>query len=244
MLTRRQINSPINARRSRFVSRLVLFVILAGLVGAFFGLGLNHDLSVAALQANRAWFQGVADAQPVLAPVAFGLVYVVLAAVSLPVNIPLALVAGAIFGLAKGGAVVSFASATGATLALLASRFLFRAGVRARFGARLGDVEAGIARDGIFYLLTLRLVPAVPYTMVNLVFGLTGLPARRFYWVSQIGMLPATLVYVNAGTRLEQVRGLSDILTPSLVGSLLLLAILPLAARFVVVRCLSRRRKM
>ena len=122
----------------------------------------------------------------------------------------------------------------GATLSFLSSRFLFRDVVQRRFGDRLHDIEVGVARDGVFYLLSLRLAPVVPFTLINLLFGLTAIPMLRFYWVSQIGMLPATAVFVNAGTQLEKLTSVSGILSPALLISLLLLAVLPLAARFVV----------
>lgn len=226
---------PNTASRAGLV-RLVVFAGLIGLVGGFFALGLQDRLSLSALQANRAALAAVVAAHPVLAPLGYWLLYAGIAALSLPVNIPLSLGAGALFGLAEGILVVSFASATGATLAFLSSRFLFRAAVQRRFGRRLADVEAGIRRDGVFYLLTVRLVPAVPYTVTNLLFGLTAIPVVRFYWVSQLGMLPATAVYVNAGTQLDRLQGISGILTPQLMGSLVLLATLPLAARWLVAR--------
>ena len=220
--------------RRRQLGRLLLVVVLAAIIGGFFALGLQDSVNLDALQANRARLQAWTDAHPVVAPVGYGLAYAAVAALTLPINIPLSLGAGALFGLAEGTVVVSFASACGATLSFLSSRFLFRDIVQRRFAGRLRDVEAGIARDGVFYLLSLRLVPAVPYTVINLLFGITAIPVWRFYWVSQLGMLPATMVYVNAGTRLDQLHGLSGILSPGLVVSLLLLAVLPLAARLAV----------
>lgn len=225
---------PANPRRLR--ARLGVAVVLVALVVGFFALGLNRLVGLEALRANQQSLAAVVAAYPLLAPLSYGLLYAGIAALSLPLNVPLALGAGALFGLWEGALVASFASATGATLALLSSRFLFRDAVQRRFGRRLADVEEGIRRDGVFYLLTLRLMPVVPYTVVNLLFGVTGISAWRFYWVSQVGMFPAALVYVNAGTQLNQVHGLSDILSSRLVMSLLLLAVLPLLARFIVAR--------
>ncbi len=216
--------------------RLLLAAVLVVLVCGFFALGLHRDESLGALQAHRVWLLSVCKSHPVLAPVAYGLAYAGIAALTLPLNIPLSLGAGALFGLAEGVVLVSFASACGATLSFLSSRILFRDVVQARFGGRLRDVEAGIARNGVFYLLSLRLAPVVPYTMVNLLFGLTAIPVTRFYWVTQLGTLPATLIYVNAGTRLESLQSLSGIVSPGVLVSLLLLAGVPLVARVVATR--------
>ncbi len=226
---------PLHERpRRRWAGKLLLVSVLAALVAAFFAFGLQDRVSLQSLQENRAHLVLVCSAHPFLAPLCYFAIYACVAALTLPVNIPLSLGAGALFGFVEGTAVVSFASALGATLSMLSSRFLFRDLVQQRFGARLKDIEAGIARDGVFYLLTLRLVPVVPYTVINLVFGLTAIPVLRFYWVGQLGMLPATAVYVNAGTQIEQLHGLSGILSPELIVSLLLLAVLPMVARYVV----------
>jgi uncharacterized membrane protein YdjX (TVP38/TMEM64 family) len=221
-------------RAAGWVPKLVLLAVLVAVVAAFFALGLQDRLNLQSLQANRQYLADLVSAHPVVAPLAYGLLYTAIAALTLPVNVPLSLGAGAVFGLVEGTIIVSFASAIGATLSFLSSRFLFRDAVQARFGDRLRDVETGIARDGVFYLLSLRLAPVIPYTLINLLFGLTAIPVLRFYWVSQIGMFPATAVFVNAGTQLEKLTSVSGILSPALIISLLLLAILPLAARFLV----------
>lgn len=220
------------AGRHGWASKLLLVVALAALIGGFFALGLQHRVNLQSLQDNRQALVDLCQAHPVLVPLCYALLYAAVAALTLPVNIPLSLGAGALFGLVEGTVVVSFASATGATLSFLSSRFLFRDVVQRRFGNRLREIEQGIQRDGVFYLLALRLAPVVPYTIINLVFGLTGISVLRFYWVGQIGMLPATIVYVNAGTQLEHLHSLSGIVSPGLLISLLLLAVLPLAARY------------
>lgn len=216
------------------VSKLLLLALLVTLIAAFFASGLRDRLDLQSLQENRRALIDLVQAHPVAAPLAYLLLYVAVAALTLPVNVPLSLGAGALFGLVEGTLIVSFASAIGATLSFLSSRFLFREAVQRRFGARLRDIEEGIARDGIFYLLSLRLAPVIPYTLINLLFGLTAIPVLRFYWVSQLGMLPATAVFVNAGTQLEYLQTVSGILSPGLIVSLLLLAVLPLAARVLV----------
>ncbi|MPM75767.1 hypothetical protein SDC9_122761 [bioreactor metagenome] len=159
------------------------------------------------------------------------IIYVVATALSLPGAALLTLAGGAIFGLLWGTVIVSFASTLGATLAFLMSRFLLRDWVSQRFGQRLDAIDEGVKREGAFYLFTLRLVPVFPFFLINLLFGLTAMNARTFFWVSQIGMLAGTLVYVNAGTQLARLDSLSGILSPALLGSFALLGVFPLIAR-------------
>jgi pyruvate/2-oxoglutarate dehydrogenase complex dihydrolipoamide dehydrogenase (E3) component/membrane protein DedA with SNARE-associated domain len=154
----------------------------------------------------------------------------------------MSLVVGAIFGLLWGTLIVSFASSIGATLAFLSSRFLFREAVRSRFGDRLRAIDAGLEKEGAFYLFALRLVPAFPFVVVNLLMGLTPVRTWTFYWVSQLGMLPGTLVYVNAGTQLATLTSISGLLSPELIGSFVLLGIFPLIAKRAVGAFKARRR--
>ncbi|MDP3439527.1 MAG: FAD-dependent oxidoreductase, partial [Azonexus sp.] len=165
---------------------------------------------------------------------AYFFVYVVATALSFPGATLLTLAGGAIFGLLWGTVIVSFASTIGATLAFLISRFLLRDWVAGRFGQRLVAIDAGVKREGAFYLFTLRLVPVFPFFLVNLLFGLTAMKTRTYYWVSQLGMLAGTVVYVNAGTQLAKLDSLSGILSPGLLGSFVLLGIFPLMARKLV----------
>ena len=161
----------------------------------------------------------------------FFLAYVAVTALSLPGAALMTLLAGALFGLLEGFVLVSFASTAGATLAMLSSRFLLRDWVQTRFGQRLAKIDAGIEREGPFYLFALRLVPAFPFFLINLAMGLTRLPVRTYWWVSQLGMLPGTLVFVNAGRELGQLESLSGILSPGLLGAFVLLGVFPLIAR-------------
>jgi dihydrolipoamide dehydrogenase len=164
----------------------------------------------------------------------FFVVYVAVTALSLPGAALMTLVAGAIFGLLWGTVIVSFASSIGATLAFLASRFLFRDAIQRRFGDKLRAINQGIEKEGAFYLFTLRLVPAFPFFVINLVMGLTPIPTRTFYWVSQVGMLLGTIVYVNAGTQIGQIESLRGILSPTLLISFALLGVFPLIAKKIV----------
>ena len=139
--------------------------------------------------------------------------------------------AGAIFGLVKGTIMISFAATIGATLAMLLSRYLFRNFVQRCFPEQIQTINLGIQKDGGFYLFTLRLLPVVPFFLINLAIGLTCLRTSTFYWVSQLGMLPGTLIYINAGSELAKLETLSDILSPTLTVSLVLLGIFPLLVR-------------
>ncbi len=219
---------------------LLLLVVLA-LVAAFFASGLHRQLDLDALKAGMDGFAAWREASPlVVAALYFG-AYVAVTALSLPGAAVMTLAGGALFGLGWGLLIVSFASTIGATLAFLVSRHLLRDSVHARFGERLRAIDQGIARDGAFYLFSLRLVPVFPFFLINLLMGLTPIRTRTFYWVSQIGMLPGTLVYVNAGTELGAVDSLGGVLSPALVASFVLLGLFPLLARWVLARVQARR---
>ncbi|TAN02432.1 MAG: pyridine nucleotide-disulfide oxidoreductase [Rhodanobacteraceae bacterium] len=223
-------------------ARHLIGVLLAALIVAAVVIGLHHGLSLTALQRSRQALASHAVAHPFLFAGGFFAVYVAYAAAALPGIEVLSLAAGALFSLIEGTVLVSFASTLGATLAMLASRFLFRDAVVRHFGARLQGIDRGLARDGAFYLFSLRLIPAVPFFLINLLAGLAPIRARTYWWVSQLGMLPATLVYVNAGTGLGKVTSLSGLLSPPLIGSLLLLAALPWLARALM--AILRRRRL
>lgn len=216
------------------ILRWLIVIGLSGAVAVFFALGWQHLFTLAALKAQLLALNAFRQTHPWLLGGGFFLLYVVVTALSLPVATVLTLAGGALFGLLEGTLLVSFASSIGATLAFLASRFVFRDTVQQRFGRRLGGINEGMRREGALYLFTLRLVPVIPFFVVNLLMGLTTLPARTFYWVSQLGMLAATVVFVNAGTQLASLQSLSDILSPRIIGSFVLLGVFPLLARRVV----------
>jgi pyruvate/2-oxoglutarate dehydrogenase complex dihydrolipoamide dehydrogenase (E3) component/uncharacterized membrane protein YdjX (TVP38/TMEM64 family) len=214
--------------------KLLLLAVLGVLVAAFFALDLGRFFSLDYIRGARADFAALYQAHPLQVIGGFFAVYVAVTALSLPGAAILTLLGGAIFGLWVGTLVVSFASSIGALLAMLVARYVLRDAVKARFGARLADIDRGIERDGAFYLFTLRLVPVFPFFVINLLMGLTAMKARTFYWVSQLGMLAGTLVYVNAGTQLAQIRSLQGILSPGLIGSFVLLGLFPLVAKKIV----------
>jgi pyruvate/2-oxoglutarate dehydrogenase complex dihydrolipoamide dehydrogenase (E3) component/uncharacterized membrane protein YdjX (TVP38/TMEM64 family) len=214
--------------------KLLLLVVLIALVAAFFALDLGRFFSLEYIRGAREDFAALYQAHPLQVIGGFFGMYVAVTALSLPGAAILTLLAGAVFGLWVGTLVVSFASSIGATLAMLVSRYVLRDAVKSKFGARLADIDRGIERDGAFYLFTLRLVPVFPFFVINLLMGLTAMKARSFYWVSQLGMLAGTLVYVNAGTQLAQIRSLQGILSPGLIGSFVLLGLFPLVAKKIV----------
>ena len=207
--------------------RILLLLLVAGLVAAVFFSPLRDWLTLAGLKARQAELATYVEAHWLTAAAIFFLAYVAAAALSIPGAVILTLAAGAIFGLWPGLAIASFASSIGASLAFLGSRYLLRGWVERRFGRRLEAVDRGVEKDGIVYLLTLRLNPAVPFWLVNLGMGLTRLRLPTFYAVSQIGMLPGTFVYVNAGTQLGRLSSLRDAASLGLILSLALLSLFP-----------------
>jgi len=221
--------------------KLTLLAILAAAIVLFFALDLQQYLSLAWLKDQQIVLQGAIDRHPLPATLLFMLIYTLVTALSLPGAAVMTLAGGALFGFSWGLVMVSFASTFGASLAFLTSRYLFRDSLRRRYARALKRIDAGMARDGAFYLASLRLVPLFPFFVINLVMGLTGMRLRTFYWVSQLAMLPGTAVYVNAGTQLGQIHSLQGILSPALLLSLILLGIFPLAAKFTL-GFINRRR--
>ncbi len=213
-----------------------------GLAVLFFVFDLGQYLSLAYLKSRQEWLVDIYARHTLWTIGAYMLIYIMVTALSLPGAAVMTLAGGALFGLVTGTVVISFASTIGATLAFLVSRFLLKNWVQDRFKDKLHAINQGIERDGAFYLFTLRLVPVFPFFIINLVMGLTPIRTIRFYLVSQVGMLPGTLVYVNAGTQLAQIDSLKGILSPGLLLSFALLGIFPLLARKGVA-FINRKRK-
>ena len=197
----------------------------------FFALDLGRFLRLDYLQHSQAQFTQWYAQSPWSLRGAYFALYVAVASLSLPGAAILTLAGGGVFGLGWGLLLVSFASSIGATLSFWMARFVLRSSVQARFGPRLADINRGVEREGALYLFSLRLVPLVPFFVINLAMGLTAMRTRTFYGVSQLGMLAGTVVYVNAGTQLAHIHSLKDVLSPGLLGSLVLLGIFPLLAR-------------
>jgi len=215
-------------------SKVILFFFVAALFSVFFVYDLHQYLSLEGLKNQQVAIESYRSKEPVLLVVMYILIYIAVTGLSLPGATVLTLAGGAVFGVLWGTVIVSFASTIGATVAFLAARFLFRDAVNLQFGGRLKVINEGIGRDGVFYLFTLRLVPIFPFFMINLTMGLTTLRVWTFFWVSQVGMLAGTVVYVNAGTQLAKLESLSDVLSPALLGSFVLLGIFPLVAKKII----------
>jgi pyruvate/2-oxoglutarate dehydrogenase complex dihydrolipoamide dehydrogenase (E3) component/uncharacterized membrane protein YdjX (TVP38/TMEM64 family) len=221
--------------------KVLLFVIAITLVALFFHFDLNRLLTLEGLKGSMAQFDQWREQSSLLVIGGFFTLYVLVAALSLPGAAILTLASGALFGLAQGFVIASFASSLGALLAFLVSRYLLRDTIKAKFPERLKAIDAGVKKEGPFYLFTLRLVPVFPFFLVNLLMAVTGIKAWTFYWVSQIGMFLGTMVYVNAGTQLAEIESLSGILSPKLILSFVLLGLLPLIANAIINKIKQRQ---
>mgnify|MGYP000117793259 CR=1 FL=1 len=211
--------------------RIILIILLVTAIGAYFAFDLGQYLTLEYFKSQQQVIEAYRQNHPLATAAVFFIIYVAVTGLSLPGAALMTLAVGAIFGLGWGFLIVSFASTIGATLAFLVSRLLLKDMVQRRFGDKLKAANRGIEKDGAFYLFTLRLVPAFPFFVINLVMGLTPIRTWTFYWVSQVGMLAGTLVYVNAGTQLAQLDSLAGILSPGLIISFTLLGVFPLLAK-------------
>ncbi len=225
------------------VRRLLVLTLIAAVIASYFVFDFGRFLSFEYLEEQRSALRELVAARPLLTGGTFFLVYVLVTGVSLPGAAVMTLAGGAIFGLFWGTILVSFASTIGATVAMLVARLLLRDYVQRRFASQLGPINRGIERDGAFYLFSLRLVPLFPFFMINLVMGVMPIRAVTFFVASQVGMLPGTVVYVFAGTRLAEISGPGDVLSPDLIFAFLLLAAFPWVAR-AIMNALARRRAL
>src|SRR4051812_25544188 len=222
-------------------SRLLVLLVLAAALAVFFASGAHRYFTFENIKAQQAMLEGWYRAHPTQTVAGFFALYVAVTSVSIPGAAVLTLVGGAIFGLGLAALIVSFGAALGATIAFTLSRFVLRDWVRSRYAAALERIDRGVQKEGALYLFTLRLIPAVPYFLINLVLGLTAMRAWTFYWVSQLGMLPGTLVYANAGTQLAAIDSPARILSPAVIGAFVLLGIFPLLAKKAVDAVKARR---
>ena len=216
------------------MKKAVLALVLIGAIAAYFIFDLGQYLSLENFKASQADIVAAKDANPALYIAGFFLLYVAVTGLSIPGAAIMTLVAGALFGVVVGTLIVSFASTMGATLAFLSSRYLLRDWVQGKFGERLRAVDDGLEKDGAFYLFTLRLIPVFPFFVINLLMGLTRIKTGTFFWVSQIGMLPATIVFVNAGTQISRIESTAGLMSPTLIASFVALAFFPWAAKGIV----------
>jgi len=215
-------NEPV--KRHARLKKSLLFIFIVAAIAAFYVFDGAQYLSI---ERFRSWV----EQQPFIAGLSYFIIYVLIC--SLPVAALMTVIGGAVFGFGCGSLIVSFASSLGATFSFLLSRWLLRDWVQTKFGQYLQTINKGVEREGAFYLFSLRLIPVFPFFAINLVFGLTPIKTWTFYWVSQVGMLAGTAVYVNFGAQLANIEefSLSGILTPGLITGLVLLGVLPLVLK-------------
>ncbi len=218
------------------LNRILIVLAILVLILLFRLLHLDQYLTLAYLKESREQLSQLYAERRGLVIAGYMLIYIVATALSIPGAVILTLAGGALFGLVTGTIVISFASTIGATLACMVSRFLLRDWVQGRFGEKLQRINAGMAEEGGWYLFTLRLIPVFPFFVINLAMGLTRIRISTYYWVSQLGMLPVTIVYVNAGKELGKVDSLAGILSPSLIFSFVLLGLFPITVRKIMAK--------
>lgn len=211
--------------------KIVLLAVVFVLIGLFYVFDLSNYLSFEYIKSQQQSFSEVYAQNPLLTVVGFCLIYILTTALSIPGATLLTLLAGALFGLGVGFLIVSFSSTIGATLSFLAARFILRDSVQDKFGDKLKVMNDGVKKEGAFYLFSLRLIPIFPFFIINLLMGLTPMKTLTYFIVSQIGMLPGTIVYVNAGTQLGQLESAKGILSPEVLGSFVLLGLLPIVLK-------------
>lgn len=218
------------------IHKIIIVLAIVLLILLFRFLHLDDYLTLSYLKESREQLARLYAERTTLVIAVYMLIYIVATALSLPGAVILTLAGGALFGLVTGTIVISFASTIGATLACLVSRYLLRDWVQRRFGDKLQRINEGMGREGGYYLFTLRLIPVFPFFVINLAMGLTRIKLFTYYWVSQLGMLPATLVYANAGKELGKVDSLAGILSPGLIFSFVLLGLFPITVKKIMAR--------
>ena len=216
------------------MKKAILVLVLLGAIVAYFLFDLGQILSLENFKASQADIVAAQDTNPVLYIAGFFILYVAVTGLSIPGAAIMTLIAGALFGVVVGTIIVSFASTLGASLAFLSARFVLREWVQGKFGQRLRAIDEGLEKDGAFYLFTLRLIPVFPFFVINLLMGLTRIKTGTFFWVSQLGMLPATIVFVNAGTQISRIESTAGLLSPMLIASFVALALFPWVAKGLV----------
>lgn len=212
-------------------ARVLILLVAIGLLTLFFSFDLHQKMTLEGLKSGLAQLHAWRDAEPLQMALGYFFLYVLTTALSLPGALVLTLAGGAIFGFVQGFVLVSFASTVGATLAFLAARYVLRDWVQQRFGEKLKPMNDGIEKEGAFYLFTLRLVPVFPFFLINLLMGLTKMRTLTYYWVSQVGMLAGTVIYVNAGTQLAAIESLKGIVSLPILLSLAALGLFPLITK-------------
>lgn len=237
------MEEKLNVANRTIMKKIIIIAVILCVIIAFKVFGLDKYLTLSYIKESQARFETIYAENPVRVISTYAIIYVLVTSLSLPGAAVLTITGGALFGLLAGTVVVSFASTIGATLACIVSRFLLRDWVQSKFGERIKKVNDGVDQEGPFYLFTVRLMPVFPFWMVNILLGLTKMPLRTFYWVSQVGMLPGTVVYVNAGKELAQIESLRGILSPGLIISFVLLGIFPITTKKLIALYKARKSR-
>ena len=227
--------------KKEHINKIIIVIILIGLIAAFKIFNLGDYFSLAYIKESQERFEVLYSENRAAVIAGYMALYILVTSLSLPGAAVLTLAGGALFGLIAGTVIVSFASTIGATLACFVSRFILRDWIQKKFGDKLKTVNEGIEKEGALYLFTVRLIPIFPFWLINLVIGLTKMPLKTFYWVSQIGMLAGTMVFVNAGKELAKIDSLGGILSPGLIFSFVLLGIFPIITKKLMGLYKSRR---
>jgi len=225
------------------LKRILIAAVIAGIIAAFKFFNLGDYFTLSYIKASQQRFEILYNVHQFLVIAGYMLMYILVTSLSLPGAAVMTLAGGALFGLLTGTIIVSFASTIGATLACFVCRFILRDWVQGKFGDKLKTVNEGVEREGAFYLFTLRLIPVFPFWLINLVMGLTKMSLKNFYLVSQIGMLPGTIVYVNAGKELARIDSISGILSPGLILSFVLLGLFPIITKKLLSLYKTKRSK-
>ena len=223
------------------IKKICIVVVIIVLIALFQYFDFAQYLSLEYLKSSRESLAQLYEENTVAVIAAYFCIYILVTSLSLPGAAVMTLAGGALFGLVTGTIIVSFASTIGATLACIVSRYLLQDWVQSRFGEKLAIINEGLEKEGAFYLFTMRLIPAFPFFLINLAMGLSKLPIRKFYWETQLGMLPGTIVFVNAGKEKGKIESLGSILSPSLLISFALLGLLPITLKKLM--ALYRRRQ-
>lgn len=215
--------------------KLLVGVLLVGLI-IFLGINFGQYLTLDNAKAQQAALGEFISDHFAVAALSYFVAYVAITAFSIPGAAVVTLLGAALFGFWTSLVLVSFASTIGATLAFLSSRYLLRDWVQSKFSDKMTTINQGVERDGAFYLFSLRLIPVFPFFLINLLMGLTPISVLRFYLVSQLGMLPGTAVYLNAGTQLAQIDSLSGVVSPAVLASFVLLGLFPIVVKWIMVK--------
>ncbi len=222
------------------LSRWLALLILPAIVIAFYALGLQHALSLENAKAQQATLLAFRDLHPLLTVTLFALAYGVIGVIPLPLAALMALLGGALFGLVGGFTLVALCAPVGACTGFLGSRYLLRDAIQTRYGKQVARINDGVRRDGMLFLLSVRLVPVLPFFMVNLLFGLSSMPLRTFFIGGLLGMAPGALVLANAGRQLARIQSMDDLLSRGIVLSLIAVAALPWVLKLIT-RVLRKR---